>query len=575
MCPSGRCHVCAPRVRRGEHQLKKNVTTRDALDPGGKAVDIYEHKGLLRTFVLRLSPDTTKEKLVPRLLVACGRIKKSGDSRIRNREFVVYGGYFMNSAGRALFLIHIPYGISSHIFDAFDAVLRPLPEFDEIHYGEAADYAPEPWIRYTRTSLLVYVDPFRSALDLPDWLKRFRGSVELRSAEVTTSRNPEKRSARVPQVRGAAPERHTFEEWCRNRNRILEFCWGLTGPLKYATLKRITKNQFGIPVFEEKTAFRGYYGAIRLDPDLSGWACHPRILVDDDLEDELKYVVLAHELGHYVCHMEFLQTRNLVERMSWNRAGIGEEFTSLIATRYPNLLQMLEDDADDFASHFLIPPKYNGISKMAERMWEGTRAPIPEELIWRFLLPHFPESAHRKLGWVGYEGAVRDALDDIANLGVERSLFFNVFRACCRVESGLASRELVRNELSAFLTEIAKLVNGKSNPANRAASEQGQLPLNRPDDRIHGDSLAHLDLLASAAEILPPLRPDALSGFKVVPLKPAPSNLEGDLDGAWYVLISGEASAVRSVAEWRALWPFDGTALYHREDWQKRLGRES
>src|SRR6266478_5230905 len=117
------------------------IRTKPDLDPGGKAVDVYEPVEYLRTLVFDYSEDL-KRDLVRLSLDALMRISGARSKRIRERDLPIRLGEYTNTLGMHLLIIGLPYDLHSPAFKMIYDELSAHRAFVEINYASTTDFNP-------------------------------------------------------------------------------------------------------------------------------------------------------------------------------------------------------------------------------------------------------------------------------------------------------------------------------------------------------------------------------------------------------------------------------------------------
>jgi hypothetical protein len=292
--------------------------------------------------------------------------------------------------------------------------------------------------------------------------------------------------------------------------------------------------------------------------------------------EKLKYVVLAHELAHYVLHFPLLVLLRYVEETAWNVPEVESYFQQLVAEN-PSTMQSIEDQADELASFLLIPSWVYPIRRLTDRMLEGGVSPSPQEMIWRFLQPLFPEDCFSDTTWRNLDEIKRRARPDTLRFGnvgspAPSNLFERMFQAALRIEKNGIGEAATSNPASVLLEKMGKLASKiEALPVEDARKRVRKL-LSSPGGLNKCDDVAR-DLAeglgAFGREIIPPLVGDGTGLFPRVPLVPAIHNLEGDVEADWKLKTNPSGSPAGTVTEWRQWKKDHGLVLYRLESWQK------
>jgi hypothetical protein len=373
----------APRLRDAWYA----VHTRNARDIAGKLVDIHTMPEMGRAFIYNLDASLSRPEMLDEVVMRLRSIREAPVKAVRQRRFNVWYGTAPTTRGAPIAAIMIPYGLDirawRHMSD-----LAQLPGELEVGAFPVRDLDGAPLARYDNGRITIYADP-SDAIDGHD------GDLDVRSAVIAPTGAPSRAWMLPPS--GSAPHLHNMESWPANRKRILKFIWQLQEAGTYERLRQLTTERLGMSVLEDTESTTATYGRLRL-----GWmqghndAVPVGIFVRADLPSELKYVVLAHEIAHYALHFPVLHLGAMVDDLSRVVPELGDAFRTAVA-QHVDAAQM-EDQADNLASNFLIPPRYDLNSLATIYMEVGAPPVTAEELAWRFLRPLFP-STTEQLGW--------------------------------------------------------------------------------------------------------------------------------------------------------------------------------
>lgn len=570
------------------------LTERPERDPGGKRVDLYPEIGLVQTFVFKRCPETARERLLPAIIGLLTRIAASRDKRQRERDFPVWLGEATNSVGTEMATIALPDPIPYTVFQNFYRAFHGWDAYLESGAFLLTDGGGEPAARYSNGDIVVYGGPFDAPDQLPSYLRDLGVEIELRSWQLQGSSGRRHKYAKAEPPRRAASfvstsglprdKRHTLDAWSENREIILEFLYDLKAPCGFRQLKELLWDSFGIGVALEPSPSFDRYGCIRLGwLDDSGKSAPVRILINSRLDDRLKYVVLAHELAHYVQHFPLLLAGQIVEEQSWIMPELEVYYHDLLRRDHPQLLRDVELDAFELASFFLIPPRLHPVERVASVVLEAGWNPEPALLIWRWLQPWFPESSEELLSWSRYDAIRKRAEREVQSaMRAENgpgSLFGCTLAAALRVEEDELSHHRVEQGVLAVLQAILSLLAMTAPLDLDKAREVIRRRLSRAGE-AEGPDLQNLDELSLGArsfcrELIPPLRPrDGTAFFRRIPLVPASFNTTGEVGGDWRYLEQLDSSPYGTVEDWRNHRPEYGVVLYRFETWQQEILRK-
>jgi len=560
---------------------------------------------LVRVFVFEYSEQLDQEELKSRILQALETIKTDKKKRVREAGFSIWVGRTINSKKTKLFTISISEPLDENIVRQFYNKFRDEDSYLECSVYYLKDTGGEPFARYFKGTIIVYCDPFLKKEDFTPEKYGLTPPFEPRSWElVQVNKEKEifikpdlpKRVANFSALSGDPTEkRHNLELWQENKEIIFDFLLNLKHPCGYKQLKNILMKYFGIGVFEESDKDFGRFGCIRL-----GWmndsnkSSHVRILINNTLDEKLKYVVLAHELAHYIRHFPLLLVGQLVEEQAWVMPEIEHYYNYLMSTEYADLPRKIEQDAFEVASFFLICPWMHPITKVSSAVIERGEHPVVHELIWRFLQPYFPQKAGERTSWTNYDNIKNRAKEDLTKImksphGNEESLFESYYSASLSMEDRVFSGEFIHHEIEESTLEIYQKVLDlltstmlMSTPDARNHIKN-QLKKSVEKRKSAGDGDKYEYLLSEIGfhnksfgrEIVPPLEKlDKTHIPRRVPLVPATYNINDDIEGDWLFLEQLDKSPGMTLDEWRNHRPQFAFVLYRFESWQKEMFRK-
>jgi hypothetical protein len=559
------------------------LKTRGAPDFGGRVVDIFPAEGSVNLILFTAGPDTDRDALSARAVALLRELAASGKPVLSDRDFPVW---FVQVAERAeipaLTGLAVPARMSSKVFPRLRDPLAQMDEFRLSEHGDLENLDAEPLLRYSHGSVIAYVDPLEAASDsLPD------GVDELRSAEVPAHVTPRSSGSGAEPLTAQGPREHSLESWARVSSQMEEWIDELWEPVSYAALRRMATEQLGIAVHDEPDAASvGKYGCIRTGWRFAGETCSVRILLAPHHHDDLKYAILAHELGHYCHHFPLLHHAQLVEELSWGVPEVRLLYDMLVDWKITYAgVNLLEDDADVFASTLLVPPRYLPAADWASGVFSRDRPLRAEEVIFNAMQRLFPGRRERftamsldELRAAAQEETTRR---DLASAD-DDSIYSSMLRACLAREDGVAPG--LEAGVADGIADVVQIHNrhieqwfaesAGEDPEDRRVWWQRVL-LELDVDQVAlppGDTDAEIESGARKV-VLPPLGWDGISLYPSLPLHPESYNLEGAPDNDWRCLID-ERQPPGTVDEWRAAWPEHGMVLYRFETWQRdRLAR--
>lgn len=376
-------------------------------DPGGKPVDRVPAPRRLWVWSYDPAPENERGAVQALVVELLFLLAQAGNRRVREREFVVWWGETV-SLGQPIRTIGLPERFDHRAARVLQPLVRLAGQIDHGAYA-FADANAAPLAAYDRGRVVTYTDAFASPGSV--------GGAELRSAEVVLPAPPA--LAREPLSR--LPARHgplySLERWHESREEVLDSIGALIGPSSYASLHAVITEDLGITVETRPAAALGAFGRVR-----TGWlepladeapAVPVRIELQRGLPTALRYVVLAHELAHFLLHFPVLLVDQLVEQISWDMPVVEEVWEARLASMLPPH-DDLERNADQLAVNLLIPPRWFPLERMAGHMTHtGFGQPDPRHLIWHFLQALFPDTAGMEFSWHNWEEHERRAAAQI------------------------------------------------------------------------------------------------------------------------------------------------------------------
>ena len=551
------------------------LTTHDVRDPGGKAVDIFPSEGSVNLILFAAGPDTDREALAARTVELLRELADSSNPVLSDRDFPVW---FIQVPERAeipaLTGLGVPARMSSKVFLRLRDPLGDMDAFWTSEQGELEHLHAEPLLRYSHGKVIAYGDEFASPADaLPD------GVDELRSAQTPgyVMQRGSRPSASPPPV--ADGREHTLESWAQASSQVEEWIAGLWDPLSFAALRDAVEG-LGIAVHDEPDAASvGKYGCIRTGWRFADDACTVRILLAPHHHDDLKYAILAHELGHYCRHFPHLHHAQLVEELSWAIPEIRLFYDMLVDWKLTYAGADLEDDANIFASTLLVPPRFLPAAEWASGIFSIDRPLRAEDVIYNALQRLFKGRRERfakmSLEELRAAAAAETRRGDLASAD-DDSIYAGMLRACLAREDGVD--EARQWAVAEGMAEVVQIHNRELERWFAEAADEDEegrriwwqrLLLELEVDQIalpSGDVDAELQAGARKV-VVPPLDWDGISLYPCVPLHPESYNLEGAPDNDWRSLVD-RRQPPGTVDEWLAAWQGYGMTLYRFESWQ-------
>jgi hypothetical protein len=523
-------------------------------DPGGKPVDVIDAPRRLWICVYSPDRENDREVVMNTALGLLAAVSDARSPRVRDRELTLWWGEIVDQ-GEQLRVIGFP----QRLLYAVHKILVPLVEFDSrINFGdyEFADTGAMPLVGYDYGRIVAYGDPFAAPADI--------GGAQLRSAEMRAPSPIAVRRHPMPGLTTTFGPVYSLEGWSDARSSVLDAIYDLTAASSFASLRRMITTDLGITVTQRSGP------EFALGRLTAGWlteaadgdpGCTVGIELRRDMAPELRYVVLAHELAHFVLHFPLLLAAQLVEQASWEMPALENVWHAALAATLPTY-EELERNADQLAVNLLIPPRYFPLRQVsAVHSVGGYGPPDPHHLVWHFLQGLFPNTAEQSYSWVNWDEHERRAAAQVAgqldeDLGGQ-GLYDRMLGA------GLANE---RGDTAGLQTAVGKAVAQIASSTFDAVTELGGLgPADQAQRaaaliRTSGASTApHLprDLsgLAASREILAPQR-QADHPPKRLPLVPT----RGGRRLIWRSPVREEPAA--DLATWQAREPERAIVLY-------------
>ena len=275
-----------------------------------------------------------------------------------------------------------------------------------------------------------------------------------------------------------------------------------------------------------------------------------RIGVNRSLHPRLKYVVLAHELGHYMLHLDLMILSQLVEQKAWF-VSHAEEFYYRLIRRHLSSLREVEMQAHQFASYFLVTERHDEwLADEDYSIGDRLRRTQSAVSVWRSLQPLFSETRsnldYRSAGDVHPDSLARQE-DELSRISVQM---------------GMAGASIYDATLVAALTRtgsVAQMAHIKVRQGMKKISNSllcGPLERSGPNPRSSIRANTVRDLGAPGRTLISAISPSV--GEKSIvrlPLVPAPG-------GKYYsVLHTNEGE--RPLECWRGDFPQADMVIYH------------
>ena len=514
---------------------------RATTDPGGRIVDVYP-SGLTLEVIAVPAETVTDDLLRSVVLDILRSIREIPSAQLRERDFPIFICKW-EVYGKQLAGIGLPKRFAVHLYHLFQERLRAVTVIEDSGRSSVIDVGAEPFAFYEHGKLVIYVDPFAVADE-----GVYGTDIELRSAEFAATRASAERRLPLLRVRDSGPSRHSIQTWEDLRLDVLRFIWETLDPGTFTSLRRAVTEQFGISIRLGSTAAAGRHGSISI-----GWlsaddrASEVSILVNKELPGELKYVVLAHELAHYVLHFPLVLAGQLIEQLSWLNPLFEYWYMAQFRQTFGNN-QSLEAQANALGSYLLIPPQYS-LEKMSAMILEGATPYSADELAWRFLAQFFPERSSVDYSWYNMNEMRKQAKRELAwarslnTLNVE-TLYGLMLSAT--LERGSASS---KESTSAIVDAILEFWNYVMEYLGSGAQPVCY------DTEAHGT--VQLDAADDSRQILAPVNGERTDARRL-PLVPSGTKRPFV---RWRSVLNPSAQP-RTIDEWRARYPSWAVTLY-------------
>lgn len=476
-------------------------------DPGDKPVDVIAAPRGLWICSYEPAPENDRAVILELAIELLGGLAAAKAKAIRERELVLWWGETV-AEGKPLRIVGFPQRLHSAVHE----ILRPLVRLrSRLDFGDYAftDTGTAPLAGYDHGRIVAYTDPFEA--------RHAIAGAQLRSAEVRVPSPKPPRRDPISRLTTTHGPHYSIDLWQRARNDVLEAIGQLLGAASYASLRRLLTTELQIPIVGH-TGGRFAMGRVS-----AGWlvqvpdgepACGARIELRTDMAPELRYVVLAHELAHFLLHFPLLLCAQLVEESSWEMPALEGVWRAIVNDALP-CYEELERHADQLTVQLLIPPRYFPMRHVAEIIMVGSYgSPNPHQLVWHFLQPLFPDTAEKQYGWVNWDEHEQRAAEQVkehtgagldgqglyarmlsAGLAVERDEYQGLHRA---VSDAIPE---ITGATFAAVKELAAL-----DPAEQEGRAQ-ELIAARGADAAEPALPRDIAGRAASREIVPPARP--------------------------------------------------------------------
>ena len=287
------------------------LTTHDVRDPGGKAVDIFPSDGQRKPDPVRGRPRHRSRGAGCTHRRAASRARgRPSNPVLSDRDFPVW---FVQVPERAEIPALTGLGRARpDVVEGLPPAARPARRSMDAFWtspskASSSTSMPSRCCAIRTGSVIAYGDEFEP-----------RPRTPCRTAS-TSCAAPRRRATSCSAARARARRRrpwqdgreHTLESWAQASSQVEEWIAGLWDPLSFAALRDAVEG-LGIAVHDEPDAASvGKYGCIRTGWRFADDACTVRILLAPHHHDDLKYAILAHELGHYCRHFPHLHHAQL------------------------------------------------------------------------------------------------------------------------------------------------------------------------------------------------------------------------------------------------------------------------
>lgn len=380
------------------------IRSRDSRDPSGRVVDVYTLE-LITARVFSQNCKVTDDDLRKIAIETFRKLRSSTNRRVRERELTIFSCRWTAYHGEDFVALGTQTSLG---YGAWLCLQASIPaQFEVVESSEAFydDVNAVPIARYSHGNTIFYVDPFEEVTS--PVLK-----VEYRSFSLRE--RPQHRSPgfKLATVRTAPPEQHRLESWNEIKRDAFHLIASMPYPAKYVELRRQVKRQLGIPTHEVDASLSGRYGCISVEWIGPDGGCNIKIHINRELPAEIKYVVLAHELGHYITQFPILYLAQLVEQCSWFNPAIELFYQRAFSVAFPDP-SIIEDQANRVASLALVSEAYANTFKV---VFETYRQPTRDHEVWKWLQHFFPETRNNSdyRTWKGWGERLKREEEEIS-----------------------------------------------------------------------------------------------------------------------------------------------------------------
>lgn len=407
--------------------MRKKVKTREM---DGEPIDVYPQYDLVLSYWIKEQPKLNQITIVKWIIEVLLSIKACKSKRTRERDFSIWIGKKINGG----FTIGLPPEISRLITDKFTTFFYNKEMRIEICQYRLRDLDGEPILRYYFGSIIAYKDVVQCIT--PTTL---RGIDEFREYVIENETADSSPYIPIPLLKYHSSRQHTINVWQKNKRKLVQLVYTLKAPCGYPSLCRLLSINFGIEIRESSQV----EGNGRINAELNeDFSLQIVITVRNRLHPMLKYIVLTHELSHYVLHYPMLFCQAVIDKIT-NGPEQGEMWINLLFSNFPRFKQLAEADADIFATYLIVP---QFIEALAGHMMEGGRVLNRQDLIWRYFQRLIPDRAFIEYSWINIQEVYSRQEKEInQNLQIEgqNQLYYRILYALCRRED----RTLLRNEV--------------------------------------------------------------------------------------------------------------------------------
>lgn len=377
------------------------VSRRGTPDPSGRYVDIHVRPELITVIAIDNSELVTEDAIFSTILQVLREIRESTSRSIRERAFTVLTCRWRTRTGGDHVGIGLPRPFDSRVFALFHVAIGELSPIIDMRSSDTVSVNAKPALRYEHGVMVVYVDPFDETSNISAF-----DDAELRSAEFREVRRRVRATAsQLPTISGSRTLEHRYSiaELQSVTETILRMIYDMRAAGTFTWLRRQIQHGLGIRVVLREESMIGRHGTIS-----AGWildegsepACSATISINRALPESLRYVVLSHELAHFALHFPVLLLGQLVDQLAWRVPARQAAFNLRMAECF-NTLAVFEEDANEFASLLLAPPRLDP-EWVTSILYEAGARVEPGEVIWRLLQGLFPETQAMEYSWHNY-----------------------------------------------------------------------------------------------------------------------------------------------------------------------------